>query len=82
MPKFSKWSHLSGFLTKILYEFLISLIRATGPAHLTLLDFITLIIFGEGYKLRSSSLYIFFRGVGKSNFIFKMKNHGSGAKLR
>jgi hypothetical protein len=41
----------SGFPTNILYEFLFSPIRATSPAHLILLDLITLIILGEEYKL-------------------------------
>jgi hypothetical protein len=37
---------LSGFPTKILYAFFISLMRATFRAHLILFDLITLIIFG------------------------------------
>jgi len=40
----------SSYLTKILYAFLISSMRATCPAHI-LLDLITLIIFAESYKL-------------------------------
>jgi uncharacterized membrane protein len=46
----------SGFLTKILYAFRIFPIRATCPASLILLDLITLVVFGEAYKLRRSSL--------------------------
>ena len=47
---------LSGFPTKTLYTPLYTPIRATCPAHLILLDFITRTILGEKYKSFSSSL--------------------------
>ena len=46
----------SGFPSKTLYTLLSSPIRATCPAHLFLLDFITRTILGEQYKPFSSSL--------------------------
>jgi hypothetical protein len=46
----------SGFPTKTLYTPLLSSIRATCPAHLILLDFITRTILGEEYRLWSSLL--------------------------
>jgi len=46
----------SGFPTKTLYTPLSSPIRATCPAHLILLDFVTCTILGEEYKSFSSSL--------------------------
>ena len=46
----------SGFPTKTLYTPISSPLRATCPAHLILLDFITRTILGEKYKSFSSSL--------------------------
>jgi hypothetical protein len=42
----------SDYQTEVVYEFLISPMRATCPAHL-ILDLITLIIFGEAYMQSS-----------------------------
>jgi len=49
----------SGFPTKILYTLLFSPIRATCPAYLILLNFITRKILGEEYSSLSFSCVVF-----------------------
>jgi hypothetical protein len=49
----------SGFPTKILYTPFLSPVRATCPAHLIILDFITRTILGEDYRSLSFSLCSF-----------------------
>jgi hypothetical protein len=57
------------FPTQILHKIFFSPMRATCAAHFILLDFIILIISDEEYKLRSSSLYNFYRPPIISSFI-------------
>jgi hypothetical protein len=49
----------SGFPTKTLYTPLVFPIRATCPAHLILLDFITCTILGEEYRFSAPHYAIF-----------------------
>jgi hypothetical protein len=61
----------SDFPTNNLYTVFVSLIHATFPAHLILLDFIILSILGKEYKSCSSLLYSFLHPpITSSLFIF------------
>ena len=58
-PSSPKWSLSLRFTHQNLYKPFLSPIRATWPAHLILLDFITRTILGEEYRSLSSSLCSF-----------------------
>jgi hypothetical protein len=55
-PGFPSGFYPSSFTTKILYEPLLFIVRATCPAHLILLDLVTRIVFSKGCRSLSSSL--------------------------
>jgi len=64
----------SGFQIRILYEFFFCPMHATCHAHLILLDLITLITFGEVYKLWSSSLCRLLQPNATSSFLTSIRS--------
>jgi len=50
-PRSSEWSLPFTSSNQNIYAFLISPMRTTCPAHLVIINLITLITFGEAYKL-------------------------------
>jgi len=57
------------FSHQILYAFLISPMSSRFPAHFIPMDLITLIIFGEAHKIRSSSLCILLHSTAPSSLL-------------
>ena len=72
----------SGFPTKTLYTPFSSPIRATCPAHLIILDFITRTILGEQYKSFSSSLCSLLHSPVTSSLLGAAKETASLNNLR
>ena len=67
----------SGFPTKTLYTPLLSPIRATCPAHLIILDFITRVILGDEYRSLSFSLCSFLHFPATSSLLGSLSpRHG------
>jgi len=72
----------SGFLTKTLYTPLLFPIRATCPARLIPLDFITRTILGAEYRSLSSSLCILIRNEEITDLYLHYSHHFISAVFR
>jgi hypothetical protein len=66
-----------GFPTRILYAYLISPLCVTCPAHLIILDLITLIIFDEVYNLWSTSSLIILQAAAASSLLSPNVRNGN-----